>query len=41
MKFEKITISKRDLGFYTNYGEEESIVKDSNIKDAIKAIKSI
>lgn len=41
VKFEKITISKRDLGFYTNYGEEESIVKDSNIKDAIKAIKSI
>ena len=41
VKFEKITISKRDLGFYTNDGEEESIVKDSNIKDAIKAIKSI
>lgn len=41
VKFENINISKRDLSFYTNDGEEVSIVKDSNINDAIKAIKDI
>lgn len=41
VNFENITISKRDLSFYTNDGEELSIVKDSNINDAIKAIKDI
>ena len=41
VKFENINISKRNLSFYTNDEDEEPIVKDSNINDAIKAIKKI
>lgn len=41
VKFAKINISKRPLSFYTNDDEEEEIIKESNIKDAIKAVKEI
>ena len=41
VKFEKINILKRNLSFYTGDGEEESIVNDCSIVDAVKAIKEI
>ena len=41
VKFKNITISKRNLEFYINDGEEESIVVSSDIKNAIKMIKEI
>ena len=41
VKFSNINISKRDINFYTDDEEEISIVNDSNISDAIKAIKEI
>lgn len=39
--FEKINIFKRDLAFYTDESEEELIVGDSDIDNAINAIKEI
>lgn len=41
VKFSNICISKRDINFYTNDEDEISIVNDSNLSDAIKAIKEI
>lgn len=39
--FENISISKRDIAFYTEDNDEELIVEDSNLTDAIKAIKEM
>lgn len=41
VKFSKINIVKRGLGYYTDDAEEESIVSGLDIKDAIKTIKNI
>lgn len=41
VKFENVTISKRNLGFYTNDEKEDFIVENTTINDAIKAIKEI
>ena len=41
VSFKNINIIKRDLGYYTDDNEEEFIVENSNVTEAIRSIKEI